>query len=52
MTKYKPIGIPTTNGIILGVDLENGQLAFSSTGLSGFIPINNSNSSNIIKGGK
>ena len=49
MTKYKPIGIPTTNGIILGVDLENGQLAFSSTGLSGFIPITNSNSSNIIK---
>ena len=41
MAKFKPIGIPTTNGISLGVDLDNNTLAVSTTGPSGYIPITN-----------
>ena len=41
MAKFKPIGIPTTNGISLGVDLDNNTLAVSTTGPSGYIQITN-----------
>ena len=43
MAKFKPIGIPTTNGITLGVDIETTTLAISTTGPSGYIPISGFN---------